>query len=169
VAHDARAISNALLERADARGRPLTHLSLQKILFFAHGWYLAKHNRPFIGQPFEAWRYGPVNRVVYDQLKVFKDRPIQIRLLKVDASTGEFRAVAAELSDQDQNFLENIHDYYSEFDAGKLVDLTHETGGPWQKVWIMASERAVVGMHIPDDAIRYWFLREGGRVSSFRH
>jgi len=67
--HDARAITNYFLDRAAQRGMAITIMTLLKVLYFAHAWYLAKKNAPLVGQPFEAWRHGPVNRVVYDQFK----------------------------------------------------------------------------------------------------
>ncbi|MBA3519059.1 MAG: DUF4065 domain-containing protein [Rhizobiales bacterium] len=73
-------IANYFLDRADAGGQPISPLSLLKILYFAHAWHLAKSGEALVGQPFEAWQYGPVNRVVYSQIKQFGRSPIQGRL-----------------------------------------------------------------------------------------
>ncbi|MDX8441876.1 Panacea domain-containing protein [Mesorhizobium australafricanum] len=167
--HDARAIANFLLDRAQQQGIKLTHLSLQKILYFAHAWYLAKYDRPLLGQKFEAWKFGPVIRVVFDQLKSQKDRIIEERLLKIDVVSGKMAEATCDISSEDQKFIDSIFSYYASFDAGKLVDLTHEKGGPWEKVWKSAAERSVVGMYIPDESIRLWILREGGREGLIRH
>ncbi|GLS29485.1 Panacea domain-containing protein [Neomesorhizobium albiziae] len=167
--YDAREIANFFVDRAGETGLPLTHLSLQKILFFAHAWHLAKYNAPLIGQRFEAWKHGPVVRVVYDQLKVYKDKEISSRLTKIDVTTGIMSFARYDLNSNLMKFLENIFDYYAKFDAGKLVDLTHEEAGPWEKVWKSGLDGAVVGMYIPDESIRLWILREGGRGSLIRH
>ncbi|MFM9718924.1 Panacea domain-containing protein, partial [Streptomyces galilaeus] len=50
-------------------------MTLLKVLYFAHAWHLAKYGKPLVAQPFEAWRHGPVNRVVYDQYKEYRERP----------------------------------------------------------------------------------------------
>ena len=44
--YDARAVANFLLDLADERSVPLTQMSLLKILYFAHGWYLAIEKYP---------------------------------------------------------------------------------------------------------------------------
>ena len=49
--YDARAIANFFLDRADERGLKLVSImTLLKVLFFAHAWYLAKENKPLIAQ-----------------------------------------------------------------------------------------------------------------------
>ena len=52
-------------------------MTLFKVLYFAHAWYMAKFDKPLIAQPFEAWKLGPVNRVVYDQYKNYGTKPIE--------------------------------------------------------------------------------------------
>jgi uncharacterized phage-associated protein len=79
MAYDARAIANFLLDYAAAKEQPVTIMSLLKILYFAHAWHLAKCGRPLTGQPFEAWKYGPVSRVVHEQFEGNGSCPIQWR------------------------------------------------------------------------------------------
>ncbi|WP_313617856.1 Panacea domain-containing protein [Agrobacterium sp.] len=161
--YDARAVANFFIETAWREKNSLTHLSLQKIIFFAHAWHLAKYGNPLIGQKFEAWQYGPVVRVVYDQLKDCKDRPIDKRLRKLDLTSGRWVEVECDFKDEEMSFLSNLFQYYSKFHAGKLVDLTHDKEGPWEKIWNMSVDKAVPGMIIPDEDIKLWILRGGGR------
>ncbi|MCV3206674.1 DUF4065 domain-containing protein [Mesorhizobium sp. YC-39] len=164
MSYDAREISNLFLEMADARGRRLTSMALLKILYFAHAWHLAKYKEPLIGQKFEAWKHGPVNRVVYDQIKWFGAGPITERLRKLDVSTGTFVEAQGAVQGERRVFLENVFAYYSEFHPYKLSDLTHEKGTPWDIVWNTAEKNAVPGMLIPDDLILEWFEKTGGRL-----
>jgi uncharacterized phage-associated protein len=46
--YDARAIANLLLEFAETRNVRLTQIALLKLLYFAHGWYLARTGKPLI-------------------------------------------------------------------------------------------------------------------------
>jgi uncharacterized phage-associated protein len=155
--HDARAIANYFLDRADARGMKLTIMTLLKVLFFAHAWHLAKDDKPLIAQPFEAWEYGPVNRVVYDQFKTNGKDPISKRAVSLDASRASFCITSYSLDRDTEDFLNHIFDYYSQFHAFKLSDLTHEKGSPWDVVWSAAATRAVPGMYIPNELIAAWF------------
>ncbi|WP_170130488.1 Panacea domain-containing protein [Afifella marina] len=134
-------------------------MKLLKILYFAHAWHLAKYQEPLVGQPFEAWKHGPVNRAVYDQIKVYKNQKITGRLKVIDVFSGEFVDAKCVLDSEKSTFLENIYSYYYSFHPYKLSDLTHEPGSPWDTVWRAAEERSVPGMLIPDALILEWFVK----------
>lgn len=155
--HDARAVANFFLDRAAARGMKLSIMTLLKVLFFAHAWYLAKESKPLIAQPFEAWQHGPVSRVVYDQFKSNSKEPISKRAVSFDATCSSFCTTPYSFDIYTEEFLANIFDYYSQFHAFELSDLTHEKGSPWDVVWSIAATRAVPGMFIPNDLIASWF------------
>lgn len=157
--HDARAIANFFLDRASNRGAKLTTMTLLKVLYFAHAWYLAKEGSPLVAQPFEAWQYGPVNRVVYDQFKDFGKSPIEGRAVSFDPSTPGFCETKYNLDAETEVFLNNIFDYYAQFHPFQLSDLTHEKGSPWDVIWAEAERKAVPGMLIPNDLIAAWFKR----------
>ena len=161
---DARAIANLFLDMAAESGRALTPMSLLKIVYFSHAWHLAKYSLPLVGQKFEACKYGPVNRVVYDQIKKYGSSDVVEKLKKIDISTGLYVDVYCEIDEEKSIFLKNIFDYYSEFHPYKLSDLTHEKGTPWDIVWSEAENGAVPGMIIPDQLILEWFEKTGGRL-----
>jgi uncharacterized phage-associated protein len=159
--YDARAVANFLLDYGESKGRLIGTMSLQKILFFAHAWHLARNDKPLVGQPFEAWTYGPVNRVVYDQFKQFKDKPIEGRAKVLNAAAGRYEtAQCSDMDDATASLLRDIFDYYATYHPFRLSDLTHEEGSPWDQVWNAATRRAVPGMVISNDSIRDWFRHD---------
>lgn len=158
MVYDARAIANFFLDYGASKGQSITIMSLLKIIFFAHAWHLAKTGEPLVGQPFEAWQYGPVSRVVYEQFKSSKKQPINTRAKALNAAAGRYEV--AECRDLDAatiKLLRDIFDYYSRFHPYRLSHLTHEKGSPWDNVWEEATRRAVPGMIISNDSIREWF------------
>ncbi len=155
--HDARAITNFFLDRADKSGRSLTIMTLLKVLYFSHAWYLAKFEKPLVAQPFEAWKHGPVNRVVYDQYKNAGEHPIKMRAVSFDPERVCYSPTGYAFDSETEKFLENVFDYYSKFHPFKLSHLTHEKGGPWDQIWSEADKRAVPGMVIPNELIKSWF------------
>jgi len=173
--YDARAVANFLLDYGESKGRPITIMSLQKILFFAHAWYLASTDKPLVGQPFEAWTYGPVNRVVYDQFKGSKDKPIEGRAKVLNAAAGRYETARCDGMDDDTvTLLRNIFDYYSAHHPFHLSQITHEEGSPWDQVWNAATRQAVPGMVISNDSIRDWFRHNRqpfrvGRITEGTH
>ena len=49
---------------------PMSHLKLQKLLYFIEGYHLAYFNgASVIDDKFEAWVHGPVSRKIYNELK----------------------------------------------------------------------------------------------------
>ncbi len=48
---------------------PMSHLKLQKLLFYCDAYCLAFFGEELISDKFEAWVHGPVCRKVFDQLK----------------------------------------------------------------------------------------------------
>jgi uncharacterized phage-associated protein len=158
MAYDARVIANFFLDYGTERDQPVTIMPLLKILFFAHAWHLGKTGLPLVGQPFEAWKYGPVSRVVYDQFRSSGENPIRGRATVLNVLSARYETAKWDTLDEEtRNLLRNVFDYYSRFHAFRLSDLTHEKGGPWDLVWSEATRRAVPGMVISDDSIRDWF------------
>ena len=162
--YDARDIANFFIDRAKHDRISLTHMSLQKILYFAHAWYLVKFDQPLVGQPFEAWKHGPVVRVVYDQLKRCKSAPIEHRLVRIDVQSGTMKEANHTFTESEKSFLQTTFSYYSRFHAYKLSDLSHEKDGPWGKTWESAQNRAHLGMIISNDLIKSWFEESGGML-----
>jgi len=160
--YDARAVTNYFLDRADRTGLPLTIMTLLKVLYFAHGWHLARFSKPLIAQPFEAWKHGPVSRVVYDQYKESGKRPLKKRAVSFDPNLMKFVETAYSFEETTQKLLDDIFDYYAKFHPYTLSDLTHEMGGPWDVIWTRAQDRAVPGMLIPNELILSWF--KSGRI-----
>jgi uncharacterized phage-associated protein len=97
----------------------LTNLKLQKLLYFAQAYYLAKLGRPLFAEKLEAWEYGPVVPEIYHQFKKFGSKPI---ILKKDESS---------ISEEDKEFLKKIWDNFGGFSAGRLVEIAH-AHAPWK-------------------------------------
>jgi uncharacterized phage-associated protein len=47
----------------------ITNLKLQKLLYYAQGFYLALHKKPLFSEQVRAWQYGPVVTEVYYNYK----------------------------------------------------------------------------------------------------
>ena len=48
---------------------PMSHLKLQKLLFYCDAYHLAYFGEELVTDRFQAWVHGPVSRKVYDSLK----------------------------------------------------------------------------------------------------
>lgn len=127
-------IANALLNRAALDGQKLTHLKLQKLLYFAAGYFQAAYGEPLIDNRFEAWEYGPVVPAIYHEFKHYSMRPITAPALAYDPETGVMSPVPIPTNDPR---VEKVIDYvwttYGKFSAAQLSDMTHRANSPWDR------------------------------------
>jgi uncharacterized phage-associated protein len=158
--YDARDVANFILDSADRRDLRITNLALQKLLYFAHGGFFAMFEEPLIRNKFEAWQFGPVQRMLYDQFKFFKEKPIiGTRATHINPDTGEPFYRAPDIDPDHAAIIEQVLDQYSGFSAGQLVEESHAEDGPWEYVWQQADDVVFPGMRIPDSMILEHFKR----------
>lgn len=157
--YDARAVANLVLDRATELGASVTQLQLYKIVYFAHGWYLAAKSQKLISQSFEAWSYGPVVRVLRDAFKEFGKEPITSKAERFDLFTGELSPVDPIEDQSDIAFVNQVVDFYHVYDGWELSDLTHEAGSPWDRVWNALKPVGNLGLRIDDEAICSYFVQ----------
>ncbi|WP_421400858.1 type VI toxin-antitoxin system SocA family antitoxin [Agrobacterium fabrum] len=155
--HDARAVANLMLEEAEFSGLLLTNLSLQKLLYFAHGTHLILHKEPLVSGYFEAWQYGPVHPVVYRSFKEAGSLPIAFRAQAQNPLTGEKSPIEPPADRHLPYFLKRVLDSYGLMSAGKLVELSHAKDSPWAFVIEKAATDVALGLRIPDNVIQERF------------
>jgi len=160
MAVDARALSNIILQEAERLGIDVYATTLLKVLYFAHGWHLAISGEPLVAQPFEAWQFGPVVRVVYDQIKNSNRRPIDIRLSAFSAAALQSVEAQCELKHASFDLLISVLRAYSHLHPYTLSDMTHEADSPWSKVWLRSTQGLTPGARIENSEIRKYFLRQ---------
>ncbi|RYG87308.1 MAG: DUF4065 domain-containing protein [Alphaproteobacteria bacterium] len=152
LGYDGRAIANYILDYCDGRGRRVTNLALQKLVYFCHVWALISRGKPLIRHKFEAWEFGPVLPYLYRSFKNFDRSPITSRAMQIDPTDGQQRVVGYDFDAETESLLEETVEFYSRLSAGMLVDLSHADGGPWHSVWNHAG-KVNPGMKIDDDSI----------------
>jgi uncharacterized phage-associated protein len=118
----------------------ITNLKLQKVLYFAQAYYLAKLGKPLFGEKLEAWEYGPVVPEVYRKFKRCGSNPI---ILEEDKST---------LIEKDKEVLKRVWDTFGSYSASKLVDIVH-AHTPWKDAYIstnkVISHKAIADYYSP--------------------
>ena len=97
-------------------GEAITHLKLQKLLYYTEAWYLANFDRPLFEENFRAWAHGPVCRSDKYKAKGWDALPSECRFTKVPQDIEEF--------------LKAVNSEYGQFSAKKLENFHNED--PWQ-------------------------------------
>lgn len=166
MTHDAREIANFFLDYAEVKKLPLTNLSLLKLIYFAHGWHLARLGRPLVKNHFEAWEFGPVVRVVYQSFKGAGNKPITNRAHRYDPITGACYLATYQLDQGEQILLTQVFEAFAHLHAFKLSEISHEQGSPWYQIWETEGHKVNPGMRISNESIKAHFLRKHQNMST---
>jgi uncharacterized phage-associated protein len=157
--YDVRSVANLVLDYADQKEVQVTNITINKIVFFLHAWYLAKTGSPLVSAKIEAWDYGPVFRELYWEFKQFGKESISSRATRRNPVTTQKEICTDNFAETDLAFLEPLLEKYLKLSSGKLVELSHVTGGPWDQVYNHLGE-SNPGMRISDEIIRSFFEKQ---------
>ncbi len=105
----------------------VTNLKLQKILYLAQAYFLAKLGKPLFADPIEAWEFGPVVPSVYHKLKKYKSNPIIIEEDKT------------KILEEDKETLKKVWEAFGGYSASRLVDITH-AHTPWKEAYTSSNK-----------------------------
>jgi len=101
---------------------PVTHLKLQKLLYYAQGAYLAIYGVPLFNEDIVAWEHGPVVKEVYDKFHGSGNAPLDADdAFNYDTVQGESLGV-----------LREVYNTFGQYSAWKLRNMTHDET-PWRQ------------------------------------
>jgi uncharacterized phage-associated protein len=125
---DALLIAKYILSLSDPeRGDIISNLKLQKLLYYAQGFFLAIHDKPLFKDKIYAWEYGPVVENVYHEYKHYGSNAIE-KPKNLDYS--KFNPIII-------THLEEINTVFGQYSAWRLMQMAHS-----EKPWIDARKRS---------------------------
>ena len=101
-------------------GDSITHLKLQKLLYYAQAWSLVLLGKPMFYEKIQAWTHGPVVPEVYDEYSKYHYSEIP----QPDECPN--------LSKETEDVLEQVMQIYGIYEAKYLERLTHQEK-PWKE------------------------------------
>jgi uncharacterized phage-associated protein len=145
--YDARSVANEFLRVAHAKGRVLTNMQLQKLVYIAHGYSLAILDQKLIKQAVEAWRYGPVIPTLYHALREYGSGVVSkpINLFSEEKLSETHRALVS-----------SVETAYGSFSGPQLSTMTHRKGTPWREIY--QPNAAFNNDTIPDPLIKNHYV-----------
>lgn len=99
-------------------GDVVTHLKVQKLLYYAEAWSQLLLDQELFEEKMEAWAHGPVVREVFNEFKGCGWQPLSV--------TGEFADIKPEVED----VLFQVMEAYGDASAKTLENMTHKDR-PW--------------------------------------
>lgn len=119
-----------------------THLSLEKLVYFAYADYLCKYSDRLFDDKIFAFTHGPVIESVYEAYKRSGSQYVQPLKFDTDSNVqtnvkelpARSRILFAENGFNKLNSINSTIHRYGECSSGKLVDITHRENSPWSHV-----------------------------------
>ncbi len=155
MAYNAKQVANEFLVFAARDGKELTPMQLQKLVYFAYGWYLAITGQRLLNERIEAWQWGPVIPSLYSAFKKFGSDPITDLARDAGAHAYRVRSTSPIEDDQAMRIIERVWDIYGKYTASQLSGMTHEPNSPWSRT----SEKDIKGTDISDEVIADYFRK----------
>ncbi|HAN10117.1 MAG TPA: hypothetical protein DCP90_05850 [Clostridiales bacterium] len=131
----------------------ITHLKLQKILYYAYGIFLSyTEGKKLFEEKILAWEHGPVIDEVYQEYKSYKRNPIEYDLKEEDEN------IISDISNCQEvvKVLNMTYENYAGYTAWQLRNMTHEVGTPWD----ITTEEEGFNVEIKDELIKGYFDTE---------
>ena len=151
--HDARSVANEIIRHAQDDGKSVTHLQVQKLVYYCHAWMLGLYGEPLLKQPVEAWEYGPVIRDLLVSLRQYGRGPVT-QMIDYPAERGE------RFDERQEDMIRQVWEKYGHLSGGRLSEMTHRVGSPWYRVWHRAwFSRWAKSPTIPNERIREYYAR----------
>lgn len=147
-------VAKCLLRLAECEDEPdrLSHLRLQKLLYYVQGWSLALRKKPMFPERIEAWAHGPVVRDLYRVFKPYEDSVIP--LSKFDDPP--------KLTKEEAEFTASVWNTHKGYSASYLRALTHKED-PWLEARGNLDPAAACNNEITHDSMRRFFSRRAAQ------
>lgn len=140
-------IADWFLSRVDRQaGDVITHLKLQKLVYYAQAWTLALCDRPLFDEDFQAWTHGPVVPSLFQRFNGMGWNPLPA---PEEDNCGELDAEV-------ESLLEEVYTLYGEHSAKYLEQLTHSEE-PWLNARGGRPLEARCTCIIPKDAMKAFY------------
>lgn len=122
MAYNVFDIAHKILVRASSteQGELASNMKLQKLLYYMQGFHIAVFDKKLFEEDIEAWQYGPVVPIVYEEYN----------------NNGSNGIVPEEkepikLNDKEERLFEQVFNVYGQYSAIGLMNLTHNES-PWK-------------------------------------
>jgi uncharacterized phage-associated protein len=156
------ALSNTFVAR-HGHEAALTHMKLQKLCFYAYGWWLAYNQEPILTEGPEVWQYGPVFSSLYNVLNTQRSAPIAA---PVSPNPAAQPPIIAQDDAVPLQWVDWIWQRYGRLPTMALSNMTHDPGTPWQIEAARHDYKVPRHHRIPDEVIRQYFVAEAQRLNA---
>lgn len=162
--YSSKTVANTFLAIAKEQGvTDLSPMKIQKLVYYAHAWYLAYMGEPLIADEIQAWKFGPVIPDVYHAFKHYGNNHITEPApeLSFIAETLFMQPKTVPPEDSDAcTMILQVFNSYGKYTPIQLSNLTHSEGEPWKVISDRYPDELPMGLTIPDELIEQCFKQQ---------
>lgn len=125
-------IANYVIRYSNKHNLDVSNLKLQKTLYFIQAQFLVNHDRPCFDAKIEAWSFGPVVPIIYNEYNFFGSTDINV----VNKNVNEIIDTA------DKTPLDSVIERCSLFSDTRLTQITCRQV-PWTNAFEMGKENEI--------------------------
>lgn len=114
---------------------PMSHLKLQKLLYYVQALHLAYFDAPLIEDGFEAWVHGPVSKTLFDKVKGHSKLYNEIAFEPEAGNLLPSQIIEKSLTSDQIQLIRDVLDEYSKLTGFELENMTHAEL-PWKEARI---------------------------------
>ncbi|MBX0291944.1 SocA family protein [Hymenobacter sp. HSC-4F20] len=108
----------------------VSHLKLQKLLYYIQAYHLAYFDSPVVDDQFQAWVHGPVSRKIYDEIKDFSVLHGEVKFQQEEGEPTPAERLSSTLSPDQVEFINDVLAEFGPKSAYALEAMTHSET-PW--------------------------------------
>lgn len=115
-------LAHYVLQYTSQRNIRITHLQLQKVLYYIQGYHLREFGKPLFADKIYAWPYGPVVKSVYTNYFIYGALPLRVK-----------EAKELHVDEKQKALINRVVENKTKFRAAQLVAATHSEA-PWKSL-----------------------------------
>lgn len=143
------AVADYILTKVDAGdGDSITHLKLQKLVYYCQAWYLAYYDEPLFDARIEAWAHGPAVWDLWQRFKAYGWQALNPSKLVTDPF--------ADLDERQRDMIDEVWAAYGSLSGSDLRALTHSEA-PWAAAYGNRAPGEACDTEIPRETMRAFY------------
>lgn len=135
---------------------PMSHLKLQKLLYYTDAYHLAYFETELIAENFEAWVHGPVCKEVYEALK---DRSKLYSEIGFNGSYNPEELIVKSITEDQLDLISQVNNELATWSAIDLESATHSET-PWLEARMGLNPAAKSNNIISKQTMREFYTKE---------
>lgn len=154
-------ICSYIINYSNEKEYDISNLKLQKLLYFIQVYFLIKNDEPCFEEKIEAWDFGPVVPIAYNQYKQYGSMnipPVTMYIDRFGNNPYQIKRIEYDniyISKNDRKMINNVIDKLADYTATDLVAIT-QNQAPWREVHEDDQHNEITH----ESLIKYFYLEE---------